>query len=120
MEHVQDVEEDVQLVGKPEEFIGTLSDDGVGKNKDYDHETVKQDSGRSSESLEEPETDVRFDTRRNGDLFGHALEMVWRLGANMVKVDKVANGMDDGKEEPSTGTDFVKLKMCINRNVLMD
>ena len=41
------------------------------------------------------------------------------LGAEMIEVDHVGDGVDNGEEQGGDGTDFVELKMRVEWNVLV-
>ena len=113
MNNAQEIEKYIKLVSQPEESVGSLSDWGPGKYKYDDHDTVQTQSSEASHGLEEPETDIRSHSGRKEDLLGHALEMMSWLGAEMVEVDHVGDGVDDGEEQGGDGTDFVELKMRV-------
>ena len=45
--------------------------------------------------------------------------MMSGLGAKMIEVDHVGDGVDKGEEQGGDGTDFVELKMRVEWNVLV-
>ena len=119
MNHGEKVEKDIELVSEPEEPVGSLPDGCPGEDEDGDHETVETDPGDPGHGLEEPVAHIRSDTRRKEYFSGHTLEVVSRLRAQVIEVDHVSDGVDDREEQGSDGTDLMKLKMRIKRNVLM-
>ena len=69
--------------------------------------------------MESASTIIPIFTWRKEDLFGHALEVMSGLGAKMIEVDHVGDGVDNGEEQGGDGTDFVELKMRVEWNVLV-
>ena len=119
MNKAQKVEKYIELMSQPEESVGSLPDWGPGKDEDDDHDTIETQTGETRHGFEEPETDVRSNSWRKEDLFRHALEMMSGLGSEMIEVDHVGDGVDDGEEQGGDGTDFVELKMRVEWNVLV-
>ena len=99
MDNGEKVEEDIELVAEPEESVRSLPNWRPGEDEDGDHETVETDPGHSCHRLEEPEADIRRHPGREEYLLGHALEVVGWLGAQVVEVDHVGNGVHNGEEE---------------------
>ena len=120
VDEAEQVQEHVQLVTQPEEAVGALSDGGGGEDEHDDHDAVERHSGHPSHGLKEPVADVRRHPGREEDLLGHALEVVGRLGAQVVEVDHVGHRVDQREEQGGHGADLVELKVGVEGNVLVE
>ena len=56
MEEREDVEEDVELVGDPEEVEGLLPHDRVGEDEDDHHDQVQADASQAGQGLRKRNT----------------------------------------------------------------
>ena len=119
MHQTEHVQEDVELVGEPEEPVGLLPDEREGEDEDDDHEAVETDACQTSHGLKEPVADVWSDSRPEEYLPGHALEVVCWLGAQLVEVHHVGDGVDQGEEEGRAGADLVELEAGVQGDVLV-
>ena len=93
---------------------------GEGEDKDDCHGAIEEHPCDSGHGLEKPVADVRHHAWRNEDLFGHALQVLRRLGGDVVEVDEVADGVDGGEEQGGAGADLVELEAGVEGDVLVE
>ena len=93
---------------------------GESEHKDDCHGAIEEHPCDSGHGLEKPVADVRHHAWRNEDLFGHALQVLRRLGGDVVEVDEVADGVDGGEEQGGAGADLVELEAGVEGDVLVE
>ena len=89
------------------------------EDKDDCHCAIEEHPCDSGHGLEKPVADVWHHAWRNEDLFGHTLQVLRRLGGDVVEVDEVADGVDGGEEQGGAGADLVELQAGVERDVLV-
>ena len=120
VDDAQNVQENVQRVGQPEEVEGLLADGRMGEDEDDDHDDEEADASESGQRLEQPVGDGRLEVGRETQFFGQAAQMFHRLRRHVVEVDHVTDGMQHGEEEGGQSANLVEGNVRIQRNVLLD
>ena len=75
--------------------------------------------GQTRERLEQPVGDVRTVIARKTEFRRQTVQVGNRLGGHVIKVGQMSRRVQHGEEEGRAGADLVKLKMAVQRNVLM-
>ena len=120
VDDVEDVEQNVEAVGLPEEVVGLFADDGVSEDEDDDHDDKEEDARDARQSLEQPIGDGRLKVARQADLLRQAAQMFHRLSGHVVEVDDVSDRVQEREEEGRQGADLVELDVGVQRDVLLD
>ena len=94
MEKAENVKQDVELVDAPEVVVGLLPDHRVREDEHGADDGEEGDAREAGQRLEEPVRDGGLPIRRKVELSGEAVQVLYGLGAHVVKVDQMAwNGI---------------------------
>ncbi len=120
MNETKDVEYNVELVGGEEELVGLFPNGGMRKGEDDGHDGEEHEASDAGDGLEEPVDDRGSGVGGEEHFLGHTAEVVDRLSGNVVEVDNVTNGVEEGEEEGRAGHDLMELDVGVEGDVLLD
>lgn len=120
MKDGQDVQDNVKAVSHPEKVVGLLPDHGVSEDEDDDHNDKEEHARQTSQRLEEPVGDGGLEVAGQTQLFGEATQVFHRLRRDVVKIDNVADRVQQGEKKGCQGAYLVKLDVGIEWDILLD
>jgi len=120
MDEAEYVQDNVEFMCREEELVGFFPDGGMSKYEDDGHDGKEEDTRDAGDGLEEPVEDGGSLVRLEEHFLGKASQVIHGLGRDVVEIDNVTHGVEDGEEEGRAGHNLVKLDMRVERNVLLD
>ena len=98
MKQRKDIEQNIQLMGHPEEIESLLAHQWMSEDENDNNHDVKHDASQTSQRLEQPIANGGFAVRREVQFLGQTVKMFNRLGAHVVEVDQMADGVQNREE----------------------